>query len=1066
MPASASASAILKSLKQGLKNGSPLDKAQSKTTKQKERSSASKGSNYKESSDIFNKLPIETLMGLPQETLANLPPETLTRLPLETLAQLPTSVIAKLPPETLAQLPPERISALPISALAKLPLETLSTISPHLLLQLPPSLLLALPPSLFATLSPTDLSRLPPELQKKVIVNQVADAHLSRPLQPPTAIFTDSEPAQDSQKARGWPNLSFRNGPQRSEEPKWDHSKPRQSPDGRDSIQTAPYRSSSQRGLRLESDHDDSGVRRASTLSKTGHGLVQGRQGHPVSPAPVRTASGPFQSAPTSPNVDLEPPSKSVRLNAQDYHMWGQQTAKIAPDQGPRVGGVSNGKEERPTSVVNKIGHSKRVSMGSRSKQGAELPLEPHPEFSLERHRDDSTTSLAPKDHQTAQIQANQVEELQAKLREDRQKHADRLRLADREVEEARKTLQQYQWRANKMEQDLMAAHQELDMRTSALHEKTHKLEEMNQALGQMKKDQEAMDKNLERRDREIYMGLSELDQTKRQLVEVAARETALSQELAAALQASDANIAKHKQEIAELSRTHQQALERQAFGFREQEKALTTDIEVSYEERIKGLKYENDAGLSEMRGQLDKQAEGIKAREGKVQKLKDAIREREAEIEKVRDEFKKLDEYYRKTLIDLEADSQSKLQKVSNLSAAKSQQHQLELAKLRAAHDAQIRALQESHQTTLGEYHASTDAKLTSLSAERDQLLADHATELYAISEQFSAQVQQEREDRTAELRHQQDSYENLLYRERDEHARALAALRPEPGEQIRQAADHDLRGSYRDLQLMVQTITQPFNLGKLRLPGTVGGRGIDPTGFVEREGKGAVRHLLSSVVWARIVDGFFSAPCGFGAFGNGEGAGLLMDVFRGWMRLLAPAEDPIPDPDLELFRTDQAANRWRSATFHSIVCSIKSASESSSQDDEAQQAQTLVTPFTANQAKVKAQILDVLREVTQNPLLEEIEDKVGDIVSVAGALALEIGVHRAFLGLAVPQRGEQVQIGHEFIDCEDGDAARGAFETVDLVVSPHLFRVGDGRGDLTTTKAIHPGEIYPVRS
>ncbi|KAK3353911.1 hypothetical protein B0T25DRAFT_453808 [Lasiosphaeria hispida] len=471
------------------------------------------------------------------------------------------------------------------------------------------------------------------------------------------------------------------------------------------------------------------------------------------------------------------------------------------------------------------------------------------------------------------------------------------------------------------------------------------------------------------------------------------------------------------------------------------------------------------------MREQLNSQAENIEIQREKVRSLTHIIQEKDADLEETREKYRKTKATYQKKLQDLESESKNELQKMSDHFDAQSQQHQASLTELNTAHETQIQALKMSHQTSLKEHHAATNAKIASVIAERDQFLANHASELYAISQQHSAQLQQERENRMAELHHHQTSYENLLYQERDEHARTLAALRPDPGEHIRQAADHDLRATFRDLRLMVQTVTQPFNLGKLRIPGRVGEGGIDPTGFVEREGKGAVRHLLSSVVWATIVEGFFSSPCGFGAFGKGEGAGLLMDVFRGWVRLVAPAggeyfDSSLAEPDLELFRRDQAANRWRSATFHSIACSIKASGESSSQGDEAQQAQPLVTPFTANQAKVKAEILGILRGATQNPLLEEIEDKVGEITSVAGALALEVGVHRAYLGLAVPQRGELVQIGHEFIDCEDGDAARGTFETVDLVVSPHLYRVGDGRGDLTTAKAIHPGEIYPVRS
>jgi hypothetical protein len=117
-------------------------------------------------------------------------------------------------------------------------------------------------------------------------------------------------------------------------------------------------------------------------------------------------------------------------------------------------------------------------------------------------------------------------------------------------------------------------------------------------------------------------------------------------------------------------------------------------------------------------------------------------------------------------------------------------------------------------------------------------------------------------------------------------------------------------------------------------------------------------------------------------------------------------------------------------------------------------------------NLEKVKQDILNVLKEATKAEVTQEIENKVAGIASLAGELALEVGIHRAYLELTLPARGESVQIGSEFVDCEDGDGARGTLEEVDLAVSPILLRVGDGRGDLSTSKAIFPGAICPVRS
>ena len=167
------------------------------------------------------------------------------------------------------------------------------------------------------------------------------------------------------------------------------------------------------------------------------------------------------------------------------------------------------------------------------------------------------------------------------------------------------------------------------------------------------------------------------------------------------------------------------------------------------------------------------------------------------------------------------------------------------------------------------------------------------------------------------------------------------------------------------------------------------------------------------------------------------------------------------VSDEAFELFRTDKEANKWRSATFQSILMAVNPKGKKGQPANG-----ELVRPFAENRQKVHDDILDVLNRVCNNQVQPEIAEKVVEIVQLAGELALEFGSQRAELALDVPGKGESITIGPEFVDCEDGESARGKMEEVELLVLPKLFRVGDGRNDLRSRKIIVPGEIYPKRS
>lgn len=168
------------------------------------------------------------------------------------------------------------------------------------------------------------------------------------------------------------------------------------------------------------------------------------------------------------------------------------------------------------------------------------------------------------------------------------------------------------------------------------------------------------------------------------------------------------------------------------------------------------------------------------------------------------------------------------------------------------------------------------------------------------------------------------------------------------------------------------------------------------------------------------------------------------------------------MPDEIFELFRTNKEANKWRSATFQSILMAVSPKGQKKNQAANG----PLVKPFADNRRKVHDDILGVLNQVCNNQVQPEIAEKIVEIVQLAGELALEFGSQRAELALGTPAKGDSVTIGPEFVDCEDGETELGKTKEVELLVLPKLFRVGDGRNDLKTRKIIVPGEIYPRRS
>lgn len=166
----------------------------------------------------------------------------------------------------------------------------------------------------------------------------------------------------------------------------------------------------------------------------------------------------------------------------------------------------------------------------------------------------------------------------------------------------------------------------------------------------------------------------------------------------------------------------------------------------------------------------------------------------------------------------------------------------------------------------------------------------------------------------------------------------------------------------------------------------------------------------------------------------------------------------------EFSIFQKDKLANTWRSATFQTINAAI-----TASQARYTAQIMPVVKLYTANFSQAVDRIRSLLSHVallSKNVVSSEVDAKIDQIVRTAVDIALQFGVQMSQLRLVVPNRGQKIQIGEEFHECDDGDCNKGDFMTVDLVVFPGVQRIGDGRSNMTSKRTIIPCDVYPSKS
>ncbi|EAA33991.1 hypothetical protein GE21DRAFT_3742 [Neurospora crassa] len=542
-------------------------------------------------------------------------------------------------------------------------------------------------------------------------------------------------------------------------------------------------------------------------------------------------------------------------------------------------------------------------------------------------------------------------------------------------------------------------------------------------------------------------------------------------------------------------------------------EKMHRQEVEDLVDEKSRQLRVAEDdlRGLQSKVKEYSRRATELEARESSLRNNLSRLERENKELHKRCENQKVLSEAAIKRVQRENEDNVAQLRQIAadhvSQMRAQKEEYAQKMQDQRMYYEGQVKSLHQqlagqsqSHETQLAQ--ATEDLQDTI-----DNLRSQHTEELSRMESAFSEQIAALQTAHSQQIAAQQKKHEQDIQRLNKKHARNVVDLREKVqslendlvgnNDDFRPATDDSLKIQYRQLKLCIDMVTEPINLGISGVPRNLGK--LDPTRFLEREGKNQLRFLLRSVVWQKIVEGFFSEPFGFGALGKGEGREVLRGVVEGWRGLCGYDDGSLSNGkmDTELltpFFHSREANKWRSATFQSILMTVappsSSMSGSKSSSRKGQQAgapsprgtpgppeHPIATPYYTNINQVQSQIVALLSSICSEPLSSEVQSKVSELARQAGELALQFGAQRAQLGLEVPKRGEQVKIGTEsgWVDCEDGDSfggRRGVEVEVDLCVSPKVYRVGDmdGRnmGDKkgAKVKAIVAGEVYPRRS
>ena len=427
-------------------------------------------------------------------------------------------------------------------------------------------------------------------------------------------------------------------------------------------------------------------------------------------------------------------------------------------------------------------------------------------------------------------------------------------------------------------------------------------------------------------------------------------------------------------------------------------------------------------------------------------------IKKYEEEMERAHKEHRKADEAAARlsteTLNQVTEEHRKEVAKLELEGSTAKQSYEAEVANLHRAYSSQLQKRDVDHQQSVDKFKLASDNQLVEFIAQHEEATRDLNLHILNLEDELSQ----------------------------------MGDFRP--------ATDRALTSRFADLKSLIARATLPRNLSLSPMASLPPSLDLDGSYamILRSHGQKHLQFVLRSLFWDVLGKAFFSAPFGFGFLGQ-EGQLALMTWYDSWLMLYGgdtgdmgdtgdtgdsgdsgestTQHASLQDPDLTsgtalgdwssrlaVFGGDNfQANMYRSAMFLSLSAAVKG---------DQQPPGIAAQLYKKLQGDVRDKLYGILAEMTEHKVPPAVEEELPRIVRVAAELALEIGVQRALVSVVKPMGGEEVVIGDEFHDCLHGDSMKGQKFKVELLVSPGLLKIGDGRGNTSVRKSLVPAELF----
>jgi len=782
-------------------------------------------------------LPVETLVKLPRSLLGKLPPHTLSRLPTDTLARLPNDVLVGLPPEMLARLPSETLARLPHSTLELLPVDRLFdlpdyALSPEILMRIPPGHFKKLSPERLSRLSVRTLYHLPPSVLANLPSKKLPllPAEVLSRLPWPTIVTLPPE------TLAGLPMSTLINLPpealaQLSEEAisqlplRIQQRVPQEHPHALKPLRSEPYLVTSP-GV-----HQD---------EHQGQSMHQQQSDTPRENDRVAPNTG----NPSKSDVNSTRPQK--RASYQYLRRQSREQLRDASQADMRELGPAQGAQPSEIRVTSPLGAVIAEAHGLHRKsfrRRSESPNHSGPRHLSTQKSSPALSLITPvgtknegarTSHSRAStpgLEGGETRIPSSGSHKSTTKHRSARHAPERPT-------RQYSTNEEQLQQSLIDRERLIvDLQTN-LDNETKKANVMEREVDELKSQLERQNRSVDEKELELSKTQEELSGQKNDL------HKRIKELLHKRIKELKLDLLAQKSHYDQKLQAQQEKFDvEQAFS-REKLDGVT----YKYEEQLAKLKTDGvSRTATHEKEMLNKDAEQRAV-------LKNLEQDHRDQVSDLNEKISKQSAYYEQQLGLLN----SRLQGQEVAYATK-------ISQLTESHSHEMRNLSERHQHEAAQVKDNLNMYIESVRHKyEDQIRADR--------DHF------QRETQTMSENHQRAMHELAV-----EQSQKINSLRSEAGDFIRQTSDDSLKGRFRKLKIAVEVVAEPFNLGSVViLPGS----GLDTGGFLQRE-KGMQRHLLRSLVWARIVDGFFSAPFGLGVLGAGKGKQMLVELFLHWRKL-----------------------------------------------------------------------------------------------------------------------------------------------------------------------------------